>query len=599
MCGFIAGFSSVEGLDEAVKKALVTLEPRGPDDEGFWSGSNVSLAHKRLAILDLDHRAFQPMESFCERYVIVFNGEIYNFKALRDDLAQSGSKFKTESDTEVLLELFVRHGEKMLHMLHGMFAFVIWDKESNAAFVARDPYGIKPLYVAKNHMGVFFASQVKALLATGLVSSKASINGQMGFWLLGSVPEPYTWFEDIRAVPSGHCGWVKNSEFTTKKWFDFSKPWCDSPTAETPEKEIKSAVRNAIKESVQRHLVTDVPIGVFLSGGIDSGALAGLMKECGVEKLQGITIAYEEFAGTHEDEAPIAAEIAKYYGIQHHIRTVTKDEFLADLPKILNAMDQPTIDGINTWYASKAVSELGLKVVVSGVGGDELFQGYDSFNQLPKLTYYRNVLSYVPGFIALGRLLGKVMAQKSGNNRWEYAIDWLSSISGAWWLRRSVLSPKDVKKIMHKSADALAMLESFSVDDFVGAMSGILPLDKRLALSQIESSTYLRNQLLRDSDWSSMNHSVELRTPLVDAHLLESLQPWLGSFRHFPKKALLAGAPSKPLPRSILERKKTGFYIPVNNWIKDSVLTSENVSKNSWQVYVADHYQKYADSLNS
>lgn len=586
MCGFLAAFSTPPLPESALRAGLAQLRARGPDGEGIWHEDGAWLGHRRLAILDLDPRATQPMHSACGRYVIAFNGEIYNYRELRDQLQAQGTIFRTTSDTEVILALFAAHGQAMLPQLHGMFAFAIWDRHAQRAFIARDPYGIKPLYLARVADGIVLGSQVKALLATGLVDTASDARGQAGFWLLGSVPEPHTGYRDISALPAGHCAWIEHGRAGAPQcWHDIGQHWRQAPHAALPEAEVFGRVREALRESVARHLVADVPVGVFLSGGIDSGALAGLMVEAGARDLTGVTIAYEEFAGRHEDEAPVAAALAAHYGIAHHVRRVGREEFLADLPRILEAMDQPSIDGINTWYASKAVAELGLKVVVSGVGGDELFQGYESFDQLPALVARWNALARIPGVPALARLAGRLQARRSGNPRWQHAADWARSLEGAWWLRRSLHAPQELSARMGAAA-AREGLDGFAAQPWVQAMTGPLPADPRLALGQLESMTYLRNQLLRDSDWASMAHGVELRTPLVDAYLLQQLQPLLGNFHRFPNKRLLAQAPRNPLPEAIITRRKTGFGIPVARWLAEAGMGGDSGSR-GWAVEVA------------
>lgn len=571
MCGLIALLGSYPSgfTSQIMLPALQQMQARGPDAEGVWQGPGVWLGHRRLAILDLDLRSNQPMHSSCGRYVIAFNGEIYNFSALRSELMASGVQFRTMSDTEVLLALFAGEGAAMLPRLRGMFAFVIWDRLAQRGFAARDPYGVKPLYYAQTADGVLMASQVKALLVTGKVSRTPCARGQAGFWLLGSVPEPHTWYRDISALPAGHYAWIDGGRMATpERWWDVSAAWRDAPVAVLPAAAVRERTRDALRSSVAAHMVADVPVGVFLSGGIDSGALAGLMVEAGAKKLQGVTIAFKEFAGQSEDEAPVAARIAAYYGIQHHVRVVTREEFTADLPRILRAMGQPSIDGVNTWYASKAVAELGLKVVVSGVGGDELFQGYSSFEQLPRMVAAWRLISCVPGAMPLAHSVMSVQARRSGNLRWTHLPDWARTMAGAWWLRRGLYSPAELPALMGQDLAAEA-LQGFDPQACVGQMSGVQPADLRLALGQIESTTYLRNQLLRDSDWASMDHSVELRTPLVDAWLLRDLQPMLASFKAFPGKTLLAEAPVRALPRDVAERAKTGFGIPVGRWLQE------------------------------
>jgi len=586
MCGLIAAFGRQEAFPErAIWAGLDAMRARGPDGRGVWTDGTVTLGHCRLAILDLEPRASQPMHSADGRFVIVFNGEIYNFRSLRHRLESDGYVFRTQSDTEVLLALFERHGERMLPMLHGMFAFVIWDRLHRRGFAARDPYGIKPLYIARTDHGVMLGSQVKALLATGLVDRSPDAQGQCGFWLLGSVPEPSTWYRDIQAVPAGHYVWITDGAVDSVTcWHDIGAAWRAAAGAELPDEEIRRHVREAVRESLHRHLVADVPVGVFLSGGIDSGTLAGLIAEAGTRDVCGITIAYDEFAGTYQDEAPAAARIACQYGLRHCIRRVGREEFLADLPRILDAMDQPSIDGINTWYASKAVAELGLKVVISGVGGDELFQGYRHFHQLPRLVARWRWVSRVPGVLPLARRAGFWQAWRSGNARWRHVADWTRTLEGAWWLRRGLFAPDALPSEAHPVAVVAA--QGFQPQSQVSAMTGALPQDARLALAQIESMTYLRNQLLRDSDWASMAHGVELRTPLVDTHLLEQLQPVLASFARFPGKQLLAGALDRALPDSILQRPKTGFAIPVPRWLAQAGIAADDGSR-SWARYVS------------
>jgi len=589
MCGLVGAFlrPGAELADEPLRSALARMARRGPDGEGTWRDDGVSLGHRRLAIIDLDPRAAQPMHSVDGRYVIVYNGEIYNYRELRRELEAQGTPFRTTSDTEVILALFAIHGEAMLPRLHGMFAFVIWDRVARRGFAARDPYGIKPLYYAQTSQGAFVASQVKALLATGLVSREPDVHGQAGFWLLGSVPEPRTWFRDIRALPAGHFAWIDEGRVGPPKcWWDIGEAWRSAPDNRLPDAEVREGVRAALKESVARHLVADVPVGVFLSGGIDSGALAGLMVEAGAHALEGVTLTYDEFAGRPEDEAPIAARIAAHYGIRHHVRRVTREEFLSDLPRILDAMDQPSIDGINTWYASKAAAEKGLKVVVSGVGGDELFQGYASFRQLPRLIAARRVVEAIPGSVTAMQWWAYRRSERTGNSRWQYLPEWSRSIAGAWFLRRSLFGPEDLPGLMGGDA-AREALRDFGADRYVQALSGPLPGDARLALGQIESTTYLRNQLLRDSDWASMDHSVELRTPLVDARLLEKTRCYLPALGQLPNKTLLARAPRNPLPEDVVRRRKTGFGIPTHRWLAERTQHRNERGSRGWARAVA------------
>jgi len=363
-------------------------------------------------------------------------------------------------------------------------------------------------------------------------------------------------------------------------YWDISDVWRQAPECQATLPEAQEIVRLAVNESVKQHLVADVPVAVFLSGGIDSGSLAGLMKDCGAASIQGVTIAFNEFKGKHEDEVPIASAIARQYGINHHVRTVTRQEFETDLPKIFSSMDQPSIDGINTWFASKAVAELGLKVVISGVGGDELFYGYSSFQQLPKLVSRWQILARIPGMSNVANLALANMAQRSGNTRWRWLTRQANSLYGAYWLRRGLFAPDELMTLMgiEIAGEALKYMDPASL---IETMVGNLPTDTMAAVGQLESTAYMRNQLLRDSDWASMAHSVELRTPLVDAWLLRDLMPVLRSFGRYKGKKLLAASPRSPLSNDITNRPKTGFGVPLGIWKQESMAVEEGATRTS------------------
>lgn len=361
------------------------MSARGPDGAGHWLApdSRLGLGHRRLAIIDLSAAAAQPMASADGRYHLVFNGEIYNYRALRQQLQAAGCLFRTHSDTEVLLHLYAQQGPAMLPALRGMFALALWDSARRQLFLARDPYGIKPLYYAATAGTLRFASQVKALLAGGALSREPDPAGQVGFYLLGSVPEPFTWYQDIRALPAGHSLLVdERGPGSPIAYHSIAQVYADAAAEDHPRS--PAPLRAALLDSVRHHLEADVPVGAFLSAGIDSGALVGLMRDAGARDLQTLTLAFAEFHGRPDDEAPLAAAVARHYGTRHTTRTVTAQEFQADLPLILAAMDQPSIDGINTWFIAKAARELGLKVAIAGLGGDELFGGYPSFTDLPR-----------------------------------------------------------------------------------------------------------------------------------------------------------------------------------------------------------------------
>lgn len=539
---------------------------RGPDAAGLWASEGVALGHRRLAILDLDSRANQPMVSTDERYAIVFNGEIYNFRELRRDLETDGVAFRTTSDTEVLLALFARDGELMLPRLRGMFAFAIWDTHSHELFMARDPYGIKPFYYTQQKNGFLFASQIKTLLASGLVSTDSEAAGLAGFYLWGSVPEPWTLFRGVLALPAGHRLRVRAGVPDAPVcWHDIRAEWQRTSSRQSAA-DLHERVREAVEDSVRAHLVADVPVSVFLSGGIDSAAIAGMASELGAN-VEGITIGFQEFAGRHADEVPVAAAIAAHYGLPHHVRMVSSSEFEQDMPRILEAMDQPSIDGVNTWFASKAAAERGYKVVLSGIGGDELFCGYSSFRQIPRTAALGRAIAALPGARALLGAPCAYLAKSCSQPKFAGVPAFMDSLEGAYFLNRSLFLPEELPALVgvDMAREGLARLG--------GSPPGMTRADTRdgaTAVGLLESTLYLRNQLLRDSDWASMGHSLELRTPLVDAKLLETLGPFVSGFTRGAGKEMLAQSPKKSLPSVVVNRPKTGFSLPMATWLSNS-----------------------------
>ena len=326
-------------------------------------------------------------------------------------------------------------------------------EQRRGLFLARDPYGIKPLYTANDGWTFRFASQVKALLAGGRVSRDPEPAGHVGFYLFGSVPEPFTIYRDIRALPAGHTQWIDAAGPREPKSFaNLATILAAESQGRAPETELADLVRAAVSDSVRAHLLADVEVGVFLSAGVDSGALLGLMREAGQREIRAITLAFEEFRGTDEDEAPLAALVAERYGAQHIVRRVGQREFLDDLPAILEAMDQPSIDGVNTWFVSKAAREAGLKVAISGLGGDELLAGYPSFVDVPRWRRRFGPLAAVPGLGRLARLVMRAFPSRVATARpkalglLEYADSW----AGAYLLRRGLFLPHELSEVMER-----------------------------------------------------------------------------------------------------------------------------------------------------
>ncbi len=534
------------------------------------------------------------MKSADGRFIVTFNGEIYNYRDLRRHLEGKGRVFFSQSDTEVLLHLYAEKGEAMVHELRGMFAFAIWNAESGSLFVARDPYGIKPLYYSDDGRTFRFASQVRALLAGGAVAGDPDPAGQVGFFLFGNVPEPFTSYRAIRALPAGSTLTVDRAgAHEVRQYYSIARTYAEvrGQNRQIDDKEQSYAeIREALLDSVRHHLVADVPVGAFLSAGIDSGALVGLMRDASQRNIQTVTLSFEEFRGRAEDETPLASEVARLYGVGHTTRVVTESEFTGDLPRILDAMDQPSIDGINTWFVSKAAHELGLKVAISGLGGDELFGGYPSFEDIPKWVRLLAVPSRIPFLGRLSRLIGTRIARAfEVNPKAAGLLELGGTYCGAYLLRRGLFMPWELDQVLGPDV-ARAGLHRLAPLILIEANLRPLPRSPQARVATLEASLYLRNQLLRDADWASMAHSLEVRTPLVDSVLLRRLAdaglPKAGAL----SKTALAKAPTKPLPQAVVARRKTGFGIPMGPWIsrqRSTTAQSAFAHARRWARYLA------------
>jgi asparagine synthase (glutamine-hydrolysing) len=579
MCGingiFAYHLSSSIPKDAELLSTREAMRTRGPDGSGVWWSTDhrCGLGHRRLSILDLSDRAAQPMKSEDGALAVVFNGEIYNYPQLRSELEDEGVRFRTTSDTEVLLHLYARSGANMVHQLRGMFAFAIWDETSRGLFLARDPYGIKPLYTANDGWTFRFASQVKALLASKQVSRDPEPAGIVGFHLFGNVPEPFTLYREIRALPAGHTQWVDGTGAREPKPFsNLAEVLAEKAMSPRGAHELLHCLRDGVVESLRAHLLADVEVGLFLSAGVDSGSLLGVMRDVGQRDIRAITLGYEEFRGTSEDEVPLAARVCEQYGAEHIVRQVNKEEFIRDLPAILEAMDQPSIDGVNAWFASKAAKEAGLKVVLSGLGGDELLGGYPSFVDLPRWYFWLRPFSFVPGLGVSAREAVKTLAPQFSQKRpkllglLQYAGSW----SGAYLVRRGLFLPHELSGIVGVEL-AREGLRRLKILQRLYACITPDPGSDVARVCALESANYMRSQLLRDADWAGMAHGVEVRVPLVDFKLLKFLTPCIHMLRPGTGKAALASVPSIPLPAENIDRAKTGFSVPTGAWMRTAV----------------------------
>lgn len=569
MCGIAGIFryadTEGQGADQsALRKISAQMRSRGPDDEGFWVSQDgtVALAHRRLAIIDPGPAGHQPMRCRIGNHVVVFNGEIYNYQALRKQLIEHGHRFYTDSDTEVLLRLYQHYGQSMLDHLRGMYAFAIWDPHLAGLFLVRDPYGIKPLYYTNNKGEIRFASQVKALFRGGEISSEKNVAAEAGFLLTGSVMEPNTLYRDIYCLPAGHSMWIDSSGPAQPAPFtDITRLFRDRNSAAEDLANRSSIVSDALKDSIAHHLVADVPVGTYLSAGIDSGTISSVAAELLDTKLEAVTLGFDEYHDSIHDETVLAAEIASSIGVRHHVRNVSYAEFAQDLDQVLAAMDQPSIDGINAWFVSKAAAEQGLKVMLSGIGGDELFGGYPSFTDIPTWRTRYGWLSKHPIFTRLAHYCASGFQMLPISPKAFGIPKYAGSWGGGYLLRRGLFMPWELHEIMgadraQEGLNKLKVPACFEPDE--------IDSNSYHAVAAMESRGYLRNQLLRDTDWASMAHSVEVRTPLVDIRLTAESAPLISQN---PGKQWMIGVPRQRLPERVVSRAKTGFTTPVGQWL--------------------------------
>lgn len=570
MCGVVALFAY--GADAApvaadeLRRIRDHMARRGPDGAGEWVAADgrVGLGHRRLSIIDLRSIADQPMAHDGGRLRIVFNGEIYNYRELRAELVQQGRVFRTESDTEVILQLYDRDGADCVRRLRGMFAFALWDERRRGLLLARDPLGIKPLYVADDGRTVRVASQVKALLAGGRIDRRADAAGHCGFFLWGNIPDPYTLYRGIRALPAGTTQWIdRRGAHAPQRYWDVTETL--AAAAASPPGDHREALHAALIDSLRHHFVADVPVGVFLSAGLDSTTIAALATEDGADNLRTLTLGFREYAGRENDETRLAELVAIQRHTRHTTRWVAASEFAQDRAALMEAMDQPSIDGTNTYFVAKAAHEAGLKVALSGLGGDEIFAGYPSFRQVPRLVRLLGPFAGLGGF---GRAVRRATAPWLKNRvppKYPGLLEYGTSFAGAYMLRRCLFMPWELDELLPREMvrDGLAEL-----DTLARLARGIERLDNpRLKVTALEIAWYMRHQLLRDSDWAGMAHSLEIRVPLVDATLLARLATLLAGPAP-PSKGDMADTCRTPLPAPVRHRAKTGFVVPVQEWVQ-------------------------------
>ncbi len=560
MCGIAGVLGAAD--EAAVARMIEAMAHRGPDDVGVYVDreGGVALGHRRLSIIDLSSAGHQPMSGAEGRHHIVYNGEVYNFAELRAELTAKGHRFRSNSDTEVLLAAYASRGALCLDRLRGMFAFAVWDKDEKELFLARDRFGIKPLYWAESNGRVVFASELKGMLASGLISRQLDAEAVSQYLSLGSVQAPRTILANVSAILPGHYLRIKNGRKEQVRYWDLprlSENNGDAIPADLPE--VEEELRRLLEESIRLHMIADVPVGAFLSGGVDSTAVVSLMSRALNRPLKTFSVGFRD-AYKPWNDLPYAEEVAQRFDTEHQEVIVTGEDVATEFEPFIQAIDQPSSDGINTYFVSKFTRQ-SVTVALSGLGGDELFAGYPHFRRLqiaerfhfpgdPMIKSGLRFLSHFgPGRVRkAAELLGaRDFAARYAATRRMYQDD----------EKRRLLSPELRGEA---GGDGLA--------DLYGPY--VRPeLDVVARTTYLETGTYMANTLLRDTDATSMSQALEVRVPLLDHVLAEfafRLKPRMKLDRGRSKVAFV-GALRDVLPESVVNRPKRGFEIPIGHWL--------------------------------
>jgi asparagine synthase (glutamine-hydrolysing) len=573
MCGFVGVLDNRDGITEAEQHfsaVLKKIRHRGPDDQGIFKTEWLALAHARLAIIDLTESGHQPMMDKSGRYVIVFNGEIYNFKELHQKHCSNGNDRPATSDTAVLLEMYAQYGSDCLKYLNGMFAFAIADLKQQIVLLARDRFGEKPLYWTKHGKKVAFSSELKALKALSpSFASTLDPESVFLFHTIGSIPSPKTIYSDVQALRPGHYIEITaNGDFSEKAYWELSQALVDYTPSPHSTSEIIEETQSRLLNAVSSRMISDVPVGLFLSGGYDSGAITALLTALRLPIKSALCVDFEDRKFSEFDLAQVTA---REFNIDLHRHVISPQTFTNSISGFFNAMDQPTCDGYNTYFVSQAAKELGIKVWLSGVGGDELFGGYPFFTRISKLKWLSRALSltlprsmvnfaapHLVERLRLSRVLHladqgdpNVRAYQVNRNciPWRNAYHMLSCS-----LRRNFLPD------VGSHTDRFYPSTSYASDDFQKA-------------TILESTIFMGSQLLRDMDNFSMSHSIELRAPFLDHDLFQYVSRLSNQFKECPGriKPLLINALPYPLPTIIQKQRKRGFTFPIEAWLRSEL----------------------------
>ena len=549
IAGQIVPFSDPQEIAGKVRVMCDVLSHGGPDDEGIFSDDENGLVfgHRRLSIIDLSANGHQPMADTGQKAWITFNGEIYNYLELKHDLLALGAHFNSTTDTEVILQAYLHWGENSFAKLRGIFAFALYDKVNLVTYLVRDTSGIKPLYYYADGGQLSFASEVKALKKAG-IATQPNTNWQVHFLAFGHIPEPYTTLQDVYSLPKGHYLRldIKKGTYKIEQYNIQSHAVCV-----TNERDAHNLIRNTLEESIKRQLIADAQIGVFLSGGIDSSLITLLAAQEKKAQLKTISILFNE---KDYDESRYQNVIFDQIGGEKFTHLVKQRDFENSLPKIMQDMDMPTTDGINTWFISKYAHQDGLKAVLSGLGADELYGGYPSFNRVQYLKYLKNI---PPAILSAVMAVVPTKYKKLGYMAYGHTLaDYLSL--------RGTFIPAEIAGILDINITEVVKILFEDAPRVSGHQ-----YDEEYA-GWMESNLYMQNQLLRDTDVMSMSHGLEVRVPFLDEDFINatmSISPQI-RFNRSQGKKLLIDTFKDILPEAVWNRPKMGFTFPLQQWMR-------------------------------
>jgi asparagine synthase (glutamine-hydrolysing) len=577
--GILASNCSISRI--ALERATDSLAHRGPDDRGIvviqsntTPRFEIGLGSRRLAILDLSPLGHQPMQDPENGNWVVCNGEIYNFRELRARLRGEGAQFVSQSDTEVLLKAYGRWGEKCLGELRGMFAFAIWDAKRARLLLGRDPMGIKPLYYCSTGQYFLFASELRTLLGTGMIPRRLDPASLVNYLNFGAVYDPITMIKGVSALEAGHYAVWENGQVTDSTYWDLaSQGQSSTPSSylagkKNARKDLEDDVYAALDQSVRMQTVSDVPVGLLLSGGIDSSSLAGILSRAGI-RLNTFCIVFRE---AEYSESEYSRAVARAFASEHQAIMVSQRDVLDAIPYALKAMDQPTIEGLNTFLIARQIRAAGIKVALSGLGGDELFAGYSTFRDVPRMERFDRFWGRFPSILRrpLMRMLASLAPDSDQNRKLAALGDGRGRALHPYFLARALFTPEQRDSLLASVDQAALARANARLRESLRHAHALDPINR---VTYLEARCYMLNTLLRDSDVMSMAHGLELRMPLIDHQLADKVLALPGSWKldsQVPKPLLIA-ALKGALPNEIVYRKKQGFVLPFERWLRENL----------------------------